>query len=67
MVMVLCAEASENARRGERRGGEERRGRDTECWCWLLVLEPSMAVCGKRGCGLSERGKPKLDGRGQNI
>jgi hypothetical protein len=40
MVMVLCAEASENARRGERRGEEERRGGDAipdvgaGCWCW---------------------------------
>ncbi len=55
-----CVEASENAMR-------ERRGRDTGCWCGLLVLEPGLAMCGERGCGLSERGKPKLDGRGQII
>jgi hypothetical protein len=25
----------------------ERRGRDTGCWCWLLVLEPSLAMYGE--------------------
>jgi hypothetical protein len=62
---VCGSEREREEGREEGRGGEE--GTRYRMLCWLLVLELSMAVCGKRGCGLSERGKPKLDGRGQNI